>query len=391
MNFKLTEEQRLIIETVSDFLSHYSDSEQIRMAMEMECGWDGKLWRKICTELGLQAVHLPESVGGMGLGYEDLVIVMEQCGVHLLCSPMLSSICLAANAILLVADDQQQNRWLELLCSGEQTAALGWCTQDSRRWDAAGTPLIVKRAGDEFILNGRLGHIVDGFSADLLVVAAKTGNSESKCDQLSLFAVPADTAGLCRQPYPTMDMTRRQCELIFDNTVVGQDTLLGSFGEAAEKLDNALALATIALAAEQSGCARRCLDLTVSYTGERRQFGRQIASFQAVKHKCADLLVTVESMRSAAWYAGCVAQSFLQHKCSADTLHQAAALAGSRCGDGLFHCAAEALQLHGGVGFTWEYDIHLYLKRALSSVQLLGTPHWHRQRLAEWVLDECSL
>ena len=386
MDFSLSEEQRLISDTAEAFLKECSDSTAVRRAMDSECGWEPALWRRICTEMGWQGIHFPESVGGLGLDYTDLVIVMEQVGRHLLCAPLLSSICMAANALLRVADEAGRQRWLPALLSGEQTAALAWRPLGSRRPDAAATAVVAESHRGGYRLSGALGHVIDGHSAELLVVAARAADSVGG-DGVSLFIFPAATEGVSRRVLPTMDQGRRQAEVQLKGVQLPAESLLGSLGSAATELDSALDLARVALAAEQAGAARHCLEMTVEYTGQREQFGRAIAGFQAVKHKCADMMVAVESMRSAAWYGGCVAGEFLRGSLARDELAEAASLAAARCGDGLFHCAAESLQLHGGVGFTWEYDVHLYFKRALSAGQLLGAPAWHRQRLARRVLD----
>jgi alkylation response protein AidB-like acyl-CoA dehydrogenase len=222
--------------------------------------------------------------------------------------------------------------------------------------------------------------VPDGHSADLLVVAARREGTRGD-DGLSLFLVPGDAAGLERRALPTMDQTRRQAHLELRDVRVPASALLGQEGGAGPALRRSLDLAAVALAAEQVGGAQRCLDLAVDYARERVQFGRPIGSFQAIKHKCADMLVLVETARSAAYYAGCVAAE------GSAELGVAASLAKATCSEAYFRCAADCLQIFGGVGFTWEYDPHLYFKRAKSTETLLGDPDSHRERVAAAVLD----
>ncbi|RIL05270.1 MAG: acyl-CoA dehydrogenase, partial [Proteobacteria bacterium] len=217
--------------------------------------------------------------------------------------------------------------------------------------------------------------VLDGHAADLFVVPARHEEGG-----VSLFAVPAASAGVARRAHATMDQTRRFAELTLDGVEAPASALLGAPGQAAAALERALDLAAVALAAEQVGGAQRCLDLAVAYAKERVQFGRPIGSFQAIKHKAADMMVAVESSRSAAYWAACVAAE------EGDDLAGAASLAKAWASESYFRCAADALQIHGGVGFTWEYDVHLHLKRARSMEAFLGTPAWHRERVASKVL-----
>jgi len=218
--------------------------------------------------------------------------------------------------------------------------------------------------------------VLDGHCADLLVVAARREGS-TETDDVSLLAIPASTAGVERRALPTLDQTRRLAALRLDEVRVPRSMLLGEEGGAAAPLRRTLDLAAVALAAEQVGGAQRCLDLAVEHAKSRVQFGRPIGSFQAIQHKCADMLLLVESARSASQWAACVAAE------DPDQLALAASLAKAYCSEAYFRCAAECLQIHGGVGFTWEYDVHLHLKRAQGSQVFLGDPAWHRERVAQ--------
>ena len=220
--------------------------------------------------------------------------------------------------------------------------------------------------------------MLDGHTADLLIIAARTPGT-SGAEGISLFALPGQSPGVTRRALSTMDQTRRLAEITLNDVALGTDALLGAEGEGAAALERTLQLAAVGLAAEQVGGAQRCLDTSVAYAKERNQFGRPIGSFQSIKHKCADMMVEVESARSAAYYAACVIAE------ESDELASCASLAKAYCSDTYFHCAAEAIQIHGGVGFTWEYDVHLHFKRARSGESFLGDPAHHRELVARQI------
>jgi alkylation response protein AidB-like acyl-CoA dehydrogenase len=385
MEFAFTEEQEMIRDTAASFLAEVSTSEAVRAAMTTEQGYDGGLWNRICTELYWQAIHIPEDLGGMGLGYVEVVATMEQMGRYLLCSPYFSTVCLAANALLVAGSDAQKTEWLGRMCEGglRATVAFNGGVSD---WGAESVTATWQRDGDAYVLNGDYRYVVDGHSAELLVVAAREAGSVGE-EGISLFLLPADTAGVSRQWLPTMDQARKQASVRLDNVSLAADALMGAAGQGWKPLSQVLDLAAIALAAEQVGGCQQLLDKTVEYTGERVQFNRTIASFQAVKHKAADMMLQTEVARSAIYYAACVAQEALAGGPMADELCEAASIAKSYCSDAYFAVAGDALQLFGGVGFTWEYDVHLYFKRAKSSEHLLGNGAYHRERLAQALLD----
>lgn len=358
------------------FLEENSGSEQVRNAMESELGYDPVVWGQVGAELGWTSVHIPEEYGGLGLGYVELVALMEIMGGSLLCAPFFSSICLGANAILVAGSEEQKQELLPGIAEGTTRATLAYSGK-SGACDASTIEVTAAANGDTYTLSGVSSFVVDGHSADLVVVAARTAGSEGS-DGVSLFAVAGDSEGLQRKRLPTVDQTRRLAELSFENVAVPATALLGKEGAAWPALSRTLDLAAIALAAEQVGGAQRCLDMAVSYANEREQFGRPIGSFQAIKHKCADLMVKVESARSAAYYAGCAVEQ--GNDAEIDTV---APLAKAYCSDAYFQCAADCIQIHGGVGFTWEYDVHLYFKRAKSSESLLGDASFHRELLAQ--------
>jgi alkylation response protein AidB-like acyl-CoA dehydrogenase len=372
VNFAFTEEQQELRAAARGFLAEASSSERVRAAMASELGYDPEIWKRIGSELGWPAAIVPEAFGGLGLGAVELVALLEPMGESLLCSPFFATVCLAAQAVLAAGSDEQRERYLAPIAEGEARAALATCEPGLAHDEVA---LEARRDGDSYRLDGAKRYVVDGHSADWLVVSARAPGSRGD-DGVSLFVVSGDAPGLTRVALPTMDQTRRQAAVRFAGVSVRASARLGAEGAGAAPLRRALDLGAIALAAESVGGAQRCLDLAVAYAKEREQFGRPIGSFQAIKHKCADMMVKVETARSAAYYAGCAAAE------DAPDLSVAASLAKAYCSEAYYHCAAETIQIFGGVGFTWEYDPHLYFKRARASESLLGTPAWHRERVA---------
>jgi alkylation response protein AidB-like acyl-CoA dehydrogenase len=374
MDFAFTEEQQELRAAARAFLADHSSSEAVRRAMASELGFDAELWKRIGAELGWTSVHVPEPYGGTGLGYVELVALLELMGGALLCSPFFSTVCLAANALLEAASEAQKRELLPGIAEGRTLAALAVAEAHGSS-EAAAIEATARRAGTEFVLAGRKRFVLDGHCAELLVVAARRPGSAGE-DGVSLFAVPAAAPGVERRLLPTLDQTRRLAEIELRDVRLPASALLGAEGCGAAPLARALDLAAVALAAEQVGGAQRCLDMAVDHAKQRVQFGRPIGSFQAIKHRCADMMVAVESARSAAYYAGCVAAE------AGEPLAPVASLAKAWCSEAYFRCAADALQIHGGVGFTWEYDVHLHLKRARGGESLLGSPGWHRERVA---------
>lgn len=383
MDFALSDEQLMIQESAAGFLAAASDSAAVRAAMASPEGFDAQLWRQIAEELCWPGLMIPEQYGGVGLGFVEQAILLEQMGHHLLCSPFFASACLATSALLLGDNEALRQHWLPELAAGSLTATLAY-RENRDGWHAAEQPR-ASRDGDGWRLDGSYEAVLDGASAGLLIVATR-----DDAGALRLFAVPAEQTGIRRQARPTLDQTRRRARIELDGVTVAAEQCLHGDGAGEALLDKVLQIAAIALACEQTGAAQRTLDLTLAYIGERKQFGRTIASFQAIKHRCADLMLAIECARSASYYAACVAREALLEGGDAQLagqLAEACAIAQSQASETFMHCAAESIQLHGGVGFTWEYDPHLYFKRARASEQLLGTPSWHRERLATLILE----
>jgi alkylation response protein AidB-like acyl-CoA dehydrogenase len=369
---RLSDEQVELQRTVGRLLERASDSGSLRRAVESDAGYDTDVWTRLAEEVGVAALAVPEKYGGAGFSVLESMLVLEELGRTLVPSPMLGSGVLATQALLLSGDDAACGELLPGLAAGERTAALAWAdargtwATDSTGVTAFGTPT------GRCSLTGRAHFVLDGDHAHDLVVAARTG------DGIALFAVPADADGLERTPTTGMDLTRRLTTVTLDHCT---GRLLGEDGAGARVLARVRDLACAALAMEQVGAATRCLEVTVDYAKQREQFGRPIGSFQALKHRLADLYVLVQSARSAAYAAAAAVEPD-----SDGELAHWAALAKVYCSEALFAVASEAVQMHGGIAITWEHDAQLYLKRAHGSGQLFGQPRSHVARLAEAIL-----
>ncbi|MEV0589948.1 acyl-CoA dehydrogenase family protein [Nonomuraea cavernae] len=366
----LAEEHEDFRDSVRSFVERVSPESQVRRLMETGTGYDPAVWRQMAEQLGLQGLAIPERFGGSGASFLELGVVLEEMGRALLCSPFFSTAVLAANALLLSGDERAQEDFLPGIAAGATIATVA-VTESSGSWRAA--DLAARAAAGDGIwrVSGTKSFVLDGQVADLLLVFAR-GTAG-----LSLFAVSADASRLTRTPLPTMDQTRKQAVLEFDGTPA---RLIGAEGGAGPVLERLLDLAAVGLAAEQLGGAQRCLEMSVEYAKVRTQFGRLIGSFQAIKHKCADLLMAVESARSAAHYGLYAAASDLPQ------LPAIASLAKAYCSEAYTLVAGENIHIHGGIGFTWEHPAHLYFKRATSSALLFGDPDQHRARYADRVV-----
>ena len=380
MDFRFTEEQIMIRETASSFFASHSDILSVRESMETDSGYSSSLWSQICDDLYLHAITIPESIGGMGLGYVELIAVMEQMGRHLVCAPYFSTVCLAIPALHLAGCENQSRPWLEHILDGK-TATMAWIGQEAFGCNAVTATYEISDEG--FRLSGDYHFVIDGHTADIIVLAARSPGSVGR-EGISLFVVSSEN--IVAQWTPTLDQTRHVAKVRLENFELSGDACLGNEGQAGLILEKVLQLASIALAAEQVGVAQKLQDMSVQYTKEREQFGRPIASFQAIKHKAADMMLRTEVARSACYYAACIADEAWRNSTLSAELPEAASIAKSYCSDACFNNAGEAIQMHGGVGFTWEYDVHLYFKRAKASQLMLGTSTEHLENIASQLL-----
>jgi len=351
-------------------LGERSSPKQVRAAMAREDGHDAELWRLCARELGWAGLAIAEAQGGVGMGGVALAAVMEECGRALACVPLLPTV-MAATLIDVAGTAAQRGEELGRIASGEAIGAVALADAGGA-WDAAGVGVTARLENGDWVLSGRKAGVVAGHLADVLVVAARVGQG------VDLFVVPGAARGVERRVQPTLDATRRVAEVVLNDVRLPAGARLGDGGEgeAAALIERALDVVGAALAAEQLGGAERCLELSVDYARVRVQFGRAIGSFQAVKHRCADMLVAVEAARSAVYWAGWAASN------APAELEHAGPLAMATASETFFDVAAETIQVHGGIGFTWEHEAHLYFKRARASAALLGEASWQRERLA---------
>jgi alkylation response protein AidB-like acyl-CoA dehydrogenase len=366
MDFRFSGEQLALRETARDFLTRYSTQADVRRLMDSPDGYDPGVWKRI-ADLGLTGLAIPEQYGGAGAGWRELGIVLEEMGRALLCAPYFSTVILAASALLEAGDERAMRRFLPRIADGSLLGTLAF-TEESGGWDPASVQVAASRAGGGWQLDGSKRYVVDGLVAELILVTAMT------TEGVTLFAVSGDSERLSRVPLPTFDQTRKLADLHFDGVVAEP---VGRVGEAVPVMARVLDLAAVGQAAEQVGGAQAALAMTVEYAKSRIQFGQPIGSFQAIKHICADTLVEVESAKSAAYYALASAAE------RAHDFPASAALAKAFCSDAFVVAAHQNIQLHGGIGFTWEHPAHLYFKRAKATEMYLGDPGLHRERLVQ--------
>ncbi|RMF13559.1 MAG: acyl-CoA dehydrogenase, partial [Candidatus Dadabacteria bacterium] len=379
MRFEFTDEQQQLQDIARKFLLRHSDSAAVRRVAATERGWDPDVWRRVCEELGWAALGIPEAYGGYGFGAVEQAAIAEQIGLFNFCSPWLSTVVLGANVLVLGDTDHLAQAWLPAVAAGEKTLALGWLGDG--RWDARSILATCAPDGDGWRINGTYHYVFDGHTADAVIVAARAPESHGTLG-VSLFLIEPDaTPGVERRWRPSMDVTRRLADVTLNDVRVGPEALIGELGGGWPVLAETFDVARALLAVEQVGGAEACLEQAVEYAKVRQQFGVPIGSFQAIKHKCADMMVQVESARSAAYFAAWTAAE------DRDQLHEAALVAQAWCSRAFFDCAAENIQIHGGIGFTEEHDAHLYFKRARLSEQLFGAPAEHRR----WFADAIGL
>lgn len=365
MDLVFSPEQEEFRSTLRRFLSDKSPMSQVRRLMETAEGFDQAVWTQIVSQLGITSVIIPERFGGFGLSQVEAGIIFEELGRCLACLPYLSTVGMGVNILLASGDEQACKMLLPGVAAGvTRLAVCAW--EPGNNWDIQAMTTVANNAGQ---ITGRKTYVLDGISAtQLLVLALDEDGLES------LYLIDADSPTLHKASLSTFDLTRKFAEISFDSAPA---RLVGERGQGAGYFFQMLNRALISMASEQVGSAQAILDMAVGYSRNRTQFGRPIGSFQAIKHKCADMLVEVESARSASYYASWVVDN------DESNLEMAACTAKSYCSAVLSHAAEENIQIHGGIGFTWEHDAHLYLKRAKSSEQMFGTPMEFRQRLAE--------
>ncbi len=369
MRFSFSDEQQQFRDTVRRFLGDHAPIAAARRAMAATHGYDEATWDALNDKLGVAGVHLETAYGGLGFGAVELGIVLEEMGRSLYCGPYFGSAVMAAGVIQRGASEAHKLALLPAIANGTCVASLA-VAEAAGRWDCTGIAMIATASDDGFRLNGEKRFVLDGMRADVLIVAARLPATQGE-DGVSLFIVEADSDGLESRALNSLDQTRRLAALKFVDVAA---TPLNTPGGAGPALTRALDEAAIALASEMVGGAAVLLEQAVDYAATRMQFGRLVGSFQAIKHKCANLLLNVELAKSAAYYAAEAAAG------NEAGLGELAALAKATAAEAYLLAARENIQIHGGIGFTWDHDSHLWFRRAKSSEVFLGDPSWHRER-----------
>ncbi|HEX8176220.1 MAG TPA: acyl-CoA dehydrogenase family protein [Pyrinomonadaceae bacterium] len=372
MDFDLNKPQKLLKESAREFLARECKPERVRALAESETAHDDELWQAI-AEQGWTGLLVPEEHGGLGLGLVEMAAVAEEMGRACLPGPLLSTL-MAAALIERAGDAGQRAKYLEPLAAGELRATVA-LLEDGASWDTGAVKFQAERAGGGFSLTGRKLFVADASVSDLLICVARDG------DGLALLPVERGADGLAVKPMPSMDETRKVYEVTFAGVRVPEADALGADGDANGALGRALEVATAILCAEMVGGMQWVLDTSVEYAKTRQQFGRAIGSFQAVQHQCADMLLMTESARSAAYYA---AWNLTENDPAASL---AVSVAKAYCSDAYREVGNRGVQVHGGLGFTWEHDLQLYYKRSKSSETLFGDAAFHRERIARLVVD----
>jgi alkylation response protein AidB-like acyl-CoA dehydrogenase len=377
MDFGFSEEQEMLRKSARDFLTKEAPMTYVRKMMEDDRGFTDAQWKKM-ADLGWMGLVLPEQYGGSGLDFVDLVVVLEEMGRVVLPGPFFSTVILAGVAIADAGTDAQKQEYLPKIASGDLKATIAHL-EPSGRWDADGIALEAKKDGAGFVLNGMKLFVPDGHVADVLVVAAREPGTKGT-QGISLFLVDAKSPGVTVTLLKTMDQTRKLTEVVLKDVKVGADRVLGgTTGKGWAQLERVADRGKVALCAEMCGGAQKVLEMSVDYAKVREQFGKPIGSFQAIQHKCANMLVEVESSKSVTYYAAwAVANDVAEAPL-------AAAMAKAYCSDAYRHTAGEGIQIHGGIGFTWEHDMHIFFKRAKSSEVTFGDGTWNRELVAQHI------
>jgi alkylation response protein AidB-like acyl-CoA dehydrogenase len=374
VDFGFSEEQEMLRQSARALLEKECPSTVVRKLMEDERGFDPALWKKM-AELGWLGLVIPEEYGGGGLSYVDLVLIMEEMGRVVLPSPYIWTM-MVAEAIKRAGSANHKSSLLPKIASGDLIATVAYL-EPSAVWSADGVAMTARNEGTGYILEGTKLFVNDGHIADCILVAARTGGNGPR--GITLFALESKRAGIAITRLTTMDQTRKLAEVKFSGVKVDAGDVVGEVGSGWNTLSEAIDRGKVMMAGEMMGGAQKVLDMTVDYAKVRVQFGRPIGSFQAVQHKCANMMIEVEGAKSAAYYASWAVSNEVVEA------PLAAALAKAAASDAFRRVSAEGIQLHGGIGFTWDHDMHLYFKRAKSSEFTFGDANWNRELVAQGI------
>ena len=374
MDIGFTEEQELLRASARRFLENECPTAFVRHRMAEPAAMTDVFWQQLADQ-GWFGILFPEEAGGSGLGLVEMTVLMEEMGRAVMPGPFFSTVLLGGAAILEVGSQAQQQEWLPRIAAGSAQVSLAW-TEPNARWDAAGIVATGRETASGFVLSGTKLFVADAHLSDAVVVAMRTRDGSTMEDGVSLFLVPKDAAGFAVTLLPTIDETRKLCEVRLDNVAVPAAALLGEKHGGWPPLSRVLDRATVALCAEMCGGAQQVLDMTTAYAKIRLTFGKPIGSYQGVKHRAADMLVDVENAKSLTYYAAWAIDEGLAEA------PLAVSMAKAYTSDAYRKVAGAGIQLHGGIGFTWEHDLQLYFKRAKASEVAFGDATWHRERVA---------
>lgn len=374
MDIGFSEEQELLRDTARKFLDSECPTPFVRRMMATEAAVTPEFWGQLAAN-GWLGINYPEADGGSGLGLIDLVVLMEEVGRAVMPGPFPATVLLGGAAIAAAGSASQRREWLPRIAAGEAKATLA-ASEPNARWDAAGITLAAREERGGFTLSGSKMFVPDAHLADVLVIAARSRDGSTLEDGISLFLVPKNAPGLAVTLLPSVDETRKLCEVRLDNVALPAAALLGELHQGWAPLSRVVDHAAVALSAEMCGAAQRVLEMTVDYAKMRVAFGKPIGSYQGVKHKCADMLIEIENAKSLTYYAAWAVDEGEPDAAMAVSMAKAAASDAGR------KVCAAGIQLHGGIGMTWEHDLQLYLKRAKADEVAFGDATWHRERIA---------
>ena len=373
MDFSLNEVQEMLADSIDKFIENDYDFDTRQKYAASETGYSDDVW-KMFAELGWTAVPFSEADGGFDGGPIDIMVVMRRFGRGLVVEPYLANVVLAGGVLKRVASEEQKQRWLNAVIGGELQATLAF-TEPQARYELANVAATAVQDGDEWVLNGHKGFVINGGTAELVIVPARTGGDACDLDGITLFAVDASVGGLSRNAYHTVDGLRA-AELALDNVRVGSNAVLGEVGGGYAALEATISDATLAVCAEAVGIMQLLKDKTVEYSKSRSQFGMPIGAFQALQHRMVDMLTACEQAESLLlWAAMTYAQGGAEAPRAVSSIKYLVSSSGQRVGE-------EAVQIHGGMGVTWELDVAHYFKRLTAIGQMFGNADWHLDRLA---------
>jgi alkylation response protein AidB-like acyl-CoA dehydrogenase len=378
MDFDFTQEQVMLRTLTREFLAAECSPPAVRALMEDPRGFSDATWQQM-ADMGLQGLAIDSGYGGHGLGMVELALVLDEMGRAAYPGPYFATTVLAAGAIAASGQESQMARYLPDIAAGRTRATVA-IIDDALAWTPAGVHLRAARSGQDFLLSGTKRFVPFAHAADLILVVARTSPPDSG-DGTTVFALPRDATGLSQTPNVEMDRTNPTSTLTLDEVVVPSDAVIGEVDGGWDVIGPVLERAAVAASAEMLGASRRCMDMSVEYAKVRQQFGQPIGMFQAIKHACAEMLLEVENSHAATYYAAWALDAM-----AADA-SLAASAAKTYVGDASRKVCGSAIQVHGGIGFTWQYDLHLYFKRAKHFEPLYGDADFHRERALRLVLE----